>query len=485
MAPTQVQATPGLTTFLKSLKQQDVEKAIETFVSLLKRRQIRNSRPCAIATAQLLLRVVASAKVRDPTALLERVRKVGRKLVAAQPREMAVGNIVRRVLGLIREVVEDGADSTGAFSDVDQVVAPKQGNDSLKGPALSSHISQFSPLNHGASIPEELPVQHESRSASISPVDGAFKAEIPIRPSMQTTATGTGMTSLFGLLSTPDRGSPTQTPPAGASSPTIKSLQTPREIANFPDTKVDVKAEVIDGIKELLDELDVVDDQIAAYALEHIHNNEIILTHTSSQTIQRFLLTAARKRKFTVVHVEAYPNDHAATHETIMRGHKKSDGDGGDDDADERWKPLTAMGITVIMIPDSAVFALMSRVNKVILAPHSVLANGSLIAAAGAQTIAQAAKVHQTPVVVLSGVYKLSPVYPFDTEDLIEYGDPGKVVGFEDGEVVEGVEVLNPIFDYVESEAVGLYITNLGGHAPSYLYRIVADHYRVEDINLS
>ena len=24
-----------------------------------------------------------------------------------------------------------------------------------------------------------------------------------------------------------------------------------------------------------------------------------------------------------------------------------------------------------------------------------------------------------------------------------------------------------------------------GGHAPTYLYRIVADHYRVEDINLA
>ncbi|KAF2223554.1 hypothetical protein BDZ85DRAFT_273784 [Elsinoe ampelina] len=477
---------PGLSTFLKSLKQQNVEKAIESFVSLLKRRQIRNSRPCAIATAQLLLRVVASAKVKEPAALLERVRKVGQKLVAAQPREMAVGNIVRRVLGLIREVVEDGADSNAAdSSDYDQnssSTAKENKNDSLHRPALSSHISQFSPLNHGVTIPEDVPVQHQSRSASASPIDGSLsKVDMPIRPSMMTTATSTGMTSLFGLLSTPDRGSPTATPPIGATSPIIKG-QTPREIANITDPKVDVKAEVIDGIKELLDELDIVDDQIAAYALEHIHSNEIILTHTSSQTIQRFLLTAARKRKFTVVHVEAYPNDHASTHDTIMRGHRKSDGDG--DDEDERWKPLTAMGITVIMIPDSAVFALMSRVNKVILAPHSVLANGSLIAAAGAQTIAQAAKVHQTPVVVLSGVYKLSPVYPFDTEDLIEYGDPGKVMGFEDGEMVENVEVLNPIFDYVDADKVDLYITNLGGHAPSYLYRIVADHYRVEDINL-
>jgi translation initiation factor eIF-2B subunit beta len=142
------------------------------------------------------------------------------------------------------------------------------------------------------------------------------------------------------------------------------------------------------------------------------------------------------------------------------------------------------MGITVILIPDSAVFALMSRINKVILAPHTVLANGSLIAASGSATIARAARAHRVPVVVLSGVYKLSPVYPFDTAELIEFGEPGKVVPFQDGEFMDGVDVVNPIFDHVEADLVDLYITNLGAHAPSYLYRIVADHYRVEDVDL-
>ena len=271
---------------------------------------------------------------------------------------------------------------------------------------------------------------------------------------------GSQATSLFGLLSHPDDNtSPNPTPPPGTQSPNPKASPSMRGgIASPAEPKVDIKAEVIDGIKELLDELDIVDDQIAASALEHIHANEIILTHTSSQTVQKFLLNAARKRKFTVIHAEAFPNDHTDTHETIMTGGKKAS---EDDEADDRWKPLTALGITVILIPDSAVFALMSRVNKVILAPHTVLANGGLIAAAGAQTIAQAAKVHQTPVVVVSGVYKLSPVYPFDMEELVEYGDPGKVVGFDEGDFVEDVEVVNPVYDYVGPELVDLYITNL------------------------
>jgi translation initiation factor eIF-2B subunit beta len=199
--------------------------------------------------------------------------------------------------------------------------------------------------------------------------------------------------------------------------------------------------------------------------------------------VQKFLTTAARKRKFTVIYAEAYPNDHLATHETVLNGGKKSTED--EDGAEERWKSLTAMGIKVIIIPDTAVFALMSRINKVILAPHSVVADGSLIAAAGANTIAQAAQAHRVPVVVLSGVYKLSPVYPFDTQELIEYGDPSKVVPFEDGEFMDKVDVVNPVFDWVEADLVNLYVTNLGANAPSYLYRIVAEHYRSEDIDLS
>ena len=103
----------------------------------------------------------------------------------------------------------------------------------------------------------------------------------------------------------------------------------------------------------------------------------------------------------------------------------------------------------------------MSRVNKVILGTHVVLANGGLVAAAGAKAIAKAAKVHATPVVVLSGVYKLSPVYPFDMDSLMENGDPSKVIGYDDGGFVNKIKIENPLFDYVPVEMVNLYITNL------------------------
>lgn len=400
--------TPSLSTFLKARKSQDVEALIELLISLLKRRQIKNSRPCAIATTHLLQSVVAERRWPDAQTLIRRIRDVGRRLVAAQSREMAVGNIVRRVLGVVREVAED--DEPDISSSVDSLPGPAHGNDHRSRPGLPTNVSDFSPLTHTGALPQSA---HSHAGG-----DTTLSTSIPQRPPMPGAASSYAgqaphLNSLFGIFQQPTGVSPLGTPSV-RESPALKGQK------KDTNEKLDIKAEVLNGISELLEELDIVDEQIAESALHHIHSNEIILTHTSSQTVQRFLITAARKRKFTVICAEAYPNDHKETHSTIANGGIKQ---GEDEDEGERWKPLTAMGIKVIVIPDSAVFALMARINKVILAPHTVLANGSLIAAAGATTIAQAAKVHHVPVVVLSGVYKLSPVYPFDTDGLIEYGE--------------------------------------------------------------
>lgn len=418
MAPATAGRTPSLATFSKSLKQHDVATSIELFISLLKRRQIRNSRPCAVATAQLLLRVVASERTRDAQTLIQRIREVGSRLVAAQPREWAVGNIVRRILGVVREVAED------------EQAARAGGTNESASPGSA-------PSNSAVTSPFDL---FRSQTGSVLPT---------ILPDAVRASTKAGRKGQHG---------------------------TDRE-------KLDIKAEVIDGIKELLDELEVVDSQIADSALSHIHEGDRIITQGSSQTVQKFLMTAAKKRKFTVFHAEAYPNDHEATHATIANGGKKSAGD--EDDADERWKPLTSVGIKVVLIPDQAVFALMHKMDKVLLAPHSIFADGSFVGVSGASTITQAAKNHSVPVVALGGVYKLSPVYPMDPDSMIEYGSPENVVPYEDGHFMENVEVVNPLFDWIAPDFVRLYITNIGGYTPGSIFRIVDEHYSAEDLDLS
>lgn len=106
---------------------------------------------------------------------------------------------------------------------------------------------------------------------------------------------------------------------------------------------------VLQGIDELREEIVQSRANIAAQALEHIHSNEIIMTLGRSETVEQFLLTAGKKRQFQVMVAEAAPECH---------GHILA-------------KNLAAAGISTLLITDAAIFAMMARVNKVILGCHS------------------------------------------------------------------------------------------------------------------
>jgi translation initiation factor eIF-2B subunit beta len=455
MAPAMASLTPSLRSFLKDVSTDPVDKSIENFILLLKRGQIQGSKPCAIATAFLLRRVISSTRVSDPSKLIQKVHNVGKRIAAAQPREMAVGNIVRRVLGLIR----DEEDEKRAESDFS---------------GLSSEAGSEPQTPHVeitlAPIPRHLP-------PDITALRDPTANHSPTRAPLISSHTGglSGMrpvTSMFSIISHPTMRD------SGANSPANRSgTATPIASASTSD----LRAEVMEGISELLDELDQSDEQIASYAQEHIHTNEIIFTYSASLTVQRFLLKAASKRKFTVIHAEGFPNHHRKTHALVT-----GNGDAEDDDVatDAFQKPLIAAGVTVILIPDSAIFALMSRANKVILPAHAVLSNGALVAAAGTKIVATAAKHYRVPVIVLAGTYQLSPKYPYDPDAFTEYGDVGQVVPFADADLRERVEIKNPVFDFVEPGCVDLFVTNLGGCATEVLYRVVREQYRDEDVDL-
>ncbi|KIW51514.1 hypothetical protein PV05_10227 [Exophiala xenobiotica] len=465
MAPTAAPLTPGFSSFQRVLSTEPVDSSTTYLVSLLKRRQIKGSKRCAVATTLLLLRTVELSKQADSDRLIHRVTEVGKKLMNAAPHEPAVGNIVRRVLGIIREEAEDdaaaGAEGGSAESDA-----------GLDSPAPLERPSLSHSIPNGFSRPFDT-------NASPSPQRGMTR---PPLLSSHTGAPGGArpVTSMFSIIS-----HPTMRPSGGDSPAHGSGTVTPR--MTLSGMLSNLRQEVIKGIKEIIDEINGSDDEISSAALDQVHPQETILTYSSSVTVQRFLLRAASKRKFTVIHAEAYPNNHQKTH-GLLTGSQ----DGAEDDdmlPNEAFsKPLTSAGITVVMIPDSAIFAVMSQATKVILDTHAVLTNGSLVAAAGTKAVIKAARFHRVPVVVLAATYKLSPTYPYDPYKLIEYGDAGKVVPLQDGELRTGLDVAvrNPLYDYVEAGDVDLFVTNQIPAVVStgYLYRVVREQYHDEDLQL-
>mmetsp|Transcript_7519 Transcript_7519/g.18089 ORF Transcript_7519/g.18089 Transcript_7519/m.18089 type:complete len:421 (-) Transcript_7519:2093-3355(-) len=232
----------------------------------------------------------------------------------------------------------------------------------------------------------------------------------------------------------------------------------------FFQTRPDLKQAVMEAIIEFTSDLEDLHKNINDQATDHIHAGEIVLTYGRSKTVESFLKAAADKRlKFTVVVCESAP---------------KYEGS-------EMAKSLADYGIDTCLIPDSAMFCMMARVNKVLLPAHAVLANGGLIAPSGCNMVVLSASQNSVPVICLTGMFKLTPLFPHEGQDTLnDLLCPSSVVSMHDKKLtLNNVDLVNPIYDYVRPELINLYVTNVGSFQPSYIYRLLAEYYHNDDWN--
>lgn len=369
-------------------------------VRLLKRRQVRGAEACAFATARVLLQVVAKSKWTDVDQLLANVQKVGARLTQAAPRELVIGNIVRRVLGLIRDEAseERNADNEGSLMD---------------------------------SVSDIQKLQPEPAAATSSGFQRP--GPNPIKPSL-TPAASFVSKSLFNLLSVvdPAESFTTGSPVTGASTPVQQN-----------SSATALKSEVIDGIEEIMDELSQADDQIAGFADVQIHPGDHILAYQPTPTVEKFLVRAASKRHFTALIASGSPTPKGGEAYASLK------------------KKLAAAGVRTVHVMSGSYAAYLPKVSKVILPAHAVLANGAVIADGGAACVARAAREYSKSVIVLSGVYKLCPENSSEVEDPVELGDSSTYVPFTDGPLVDGVDVESAVSELVPADLVDMYITNL------------------------
>ena len=43
------------------------------------------------------------------------------------------------------------------------------------------------------------------------------------------------------------------------------------------------------------------------------------------------------------------------------------------------------------------------------------------------------------------------------------------------------VELINPVHDYIPPDLIKLYVSNIGGFQPSYIYKLLAEYYHPDD----
>lgn len=238
--------------------------------------------------------------------------------------------------------------------------------------------------------------------------------------------------------------------------------------APFHEVRSDLKSSIMEAIQEIISDLEDTQKNINDQAINSIHSNEIILCYGRSLTIESFLKAASSKgdRPLHLIICESAP--HFDGH--LMAQNLSS------------FSPL----INTTLIHDTAVFAVMSRVNKVLLPAHAVLANGGFVTHSGGNLVALAAKHHSVPVVVVTGMFKLCPMYPHEGQDTLQdLKSPYQILSYEETVIgnnsIDDVEFINPLHDYIPPSLVHFYVTNVGGFQPSYIYRLLSEYYHMDD----
>ena len=128
---------------------------------------------------------------------------------------------------------------------------------------------------------------------------------------------------------------------------------------SFVDKKRQVLAQkLLIEIEEVITESELSKEEITAHAREHINDNDVILTYHTSSTLTNFFIEAKETANFEVIVCETAPK---------FTGHQTA-------------QVLAKQGIKTSLVPDSASFAIMARVDKVIITAHGIMATGGIVA---------------------------------------------------------------------------------------------------------
>lgn len=352
------------------------------------------------------------------------VRALGKELMTAAPSEFSIGNLVRRVLYFIREEhlvhVKEARDK-GRSGSKDLTLALRDSSSKTKNKRDRSGSTGSAGGREDAS-------------------DGGYSTEGGGR--------GSGCSGKYSSFSP---------------SPSLESLLGNHAVSSQDDFSrhfPGLKSAVISAINEMSTEIDN-HVAICQRAQDYIHNDECILTYGHAKLVELFLKAAAAKRRFQLIIAEAAPG---------LDGHRLA--------ANLSKVP----NISITIIPDSNIYALMARINKVVLCPQAIMADGGAISSSGHYMVALAAKDFSVPVVCVSPAFSLTPLFAHNQSSALQQLlSPSSVLAYDADVDFANVEVSNPAFDHIPPDLVSLYVTNDGSQLPSYVFRQLSEYYHPHD----
>lgn len=70
-------------------------------------------------------------------------------------------------------------------------------------------------------------------------------------------------------------------------------------------------------------------------------------------------------------------------------------------------------------------------------------------------------------------------MFAYNLEKLNLLNSPQNVLPFS--QELNSVEVVSPAYDYIPPDMVNIFVTNVGVHSPTYIYRLLGECYCEED----
>ena len=222
--------------------------------------------------------------------------------------------------------------------------------------------------------------------------------------------------------------------------------------AQGASTLEDAKDLVVRNAAEFCRRSEMAVEEIARIGARRIQDGDTILTHCNSSAALGTIIEAHRQGK----RIKVYATESRPWRQGILTVNALADA-----------------GVDVTLIIDSAVRAVMKKVDKVFVGADTITSQGALINKVGTSQLALAAHEARVQLYVCAETYKFSPMTLFGDTVTIEERDVSEVV--RPGEVRDSVKIFNPVFDSTPAASLDAIITDLGMMSPGSVSGVLVD----------
>lgn len=241
--------------------------------------------------------------------------------------------------------------------------------------------------------------------------------------------------------------------------PTAVSLPNAvRIVTRYPKTTVDEASEtVIKQADEFISHSKDAARRIGQIGQKRIKDGDTIMTICNSSVAISIIMAAHNAGKnISVIVCETRPR---------LQGHITA-------------AQLSAAGIRVSLIVDSAARTFMKEVDIVITGADAVTINGAVVNKIGTSQLALAAHESRKNLIVAAETYKFAPATVMGDYIEIEERAADEIITHEDikAKGLTNVTIRNPAFDVTPPEYIDLIVTEIGVFPPAMSYRVIHDY---------